>query len=212
MNSFQTKILKIFIIKSRINILYCYYLGALKQAASCNIDILSPYKVHFYTSSRHWATRGFVVTFLMKSNIHSPFLALFWSPPTPEKNIWLFSCQMLQFLHQLVSNLVFLLFWCWAGNVQWVYQRFFSLKTAARCCGLMIIFCRFVTTIPFTYTQSMAHCYYKNIDQSSFNSEMTTLRQQVYQQFNTMKLFGINSSILPITCQKLVEKYPSQVL
>ncbi len=39
------------------------------------------------------------------SNIH-PFLARFWSPPTPETNNRLFRCYMRHYVHQLVANSV----------------------------------------------------------------------------------------------------------
>lgn len=48
-----------------------------------------------------------------KSDIHSQLW--FWSPPPPEKNIWLFSCSIPHCLHQLVFVSAI---WCWAGCVQ----------------------------------------------------------------------------------------------
>ncbi len=47
-------------------------------------------------------------------------LALFWSPPTPEEHICLFTCQILHFLHQLVVKCVYLPF----GAVQVVNSGF----------------------------------------------------------------------------------------
>lgn len=39
-------------------------------------------------------------------------LCLFYSPPTPDGNIWLFSCYMLRFLHRLVPTFVCLYTTC----------------------------------------------------------------------------------------------------
>ncbi len=49
-------------------------------------------------------------------------LALVWSPPTAEKNIWLFSLQMSHFFHQLVANFVCSI----QCTVKWIYCGLFA--------------------------------------------------------------------------------------
>ncbi len=115
-------------------------LGGSRTGCKRNTDTLSPYSLYgwcvslqlpIYMSSRHWATLSFIwshvsVHLMNISSIFVLFLALFWSPPTPEKNIWLFSCYMLHYVHQLV--------WCRAGSIQLVFKDLFLLKTTACCC------------------------------------------------------------------------------
>ncbi len=41
--------------------------------------------------------------------IFTPLLALFWSPPTPEKNMYLFCCSTHHYVEELDANFVYLL-------------------------------------------------------------------------------------------------------
>lgn len=53
------------------------------------------------------------------------------SPPTPEGNVWFFSCLVLHYFHQLVCQLCQSAIWCWAGSVQWFYQTVFRKQLPA---------------------------------------------------------------------------------
>lgn len=58
------------------------------------------------------------------SLIFTLLLALFESPPTPEENIFHYSCKIFHYVHQLFDNLTVLILF-WAGSVQWFYQNLF---------------------------------------------------------------------------------------
>lgn len=55
-----------------------------------------------------------------------PF-SCFWSPLTPERNIWLLSTQTLHCVHQLVSSFVRVLFVCQACGARRTFEQSFSV-------------------------------------------------------------------------------------
>lgn len=78
-----------------------------------------------------------------KPNIHS-FLLRFWPLLTPEGNVWLLSCQMRRYVHQLVLNCVCLLF----GAEQVVHKLFFSRPVSNRIANFAF--------------PSVWHCFHSN--------------------------------------------------
>ncbi len=63
-------------------------------------------QLHIYTSSRHRASLSFIWSRVSghQVNLRPIFTLCFWSLPTPEGTIWLFGCETLRYVHQLVAN------------------------------------------------------------------------------------------------------------